>query len=498
MIRTPSNQKWPTLGDIAQKWMETNLVYGPGDLQGQDFRVDPYLKLFLDDLYRIHPKTGRRVVRRALLGVGKGGAKSEFEAAVDLFELMGPCVVDGKGRAVPRKSPDIPVAAASYEQADLVFSAANAMCEKISDLLDVYDKEISRKDGTGRMYRVAAAAGTNDGLRPTSVSIDELHEWTGKKKRVYLVLTNGLTKRQDSFEVSISTAGDPDSSDLLLNLYEYGKRVASGEVADASFVMHWYESDPALQIGIHEHLIEAIGQANPASWIDAERIAQRFEVDKIPQHEFERYHLNRWVSSGESWLPAGVWRELVDWKIVVEDGEKVVAGFDGSYNNDSTALVGCTLEGHLFEIAVWERPEKDAEWRVPRSEVDAAVADMFDRFDVVELACDPARWNLYMDEWAERYGDDRVIEYPNTRARMRPATAKFYDAAIGQLLTHDGSRVLARHVQNATIKEVPGGYVIQKDHPNRKIDAAIAAVMAYDRATWRRDNEEEYSSIELI
>ena len=33
-------------------------------------------------------------------------------------------------------------------------------------------------------------------------------------------------------------------------------------------------------------------------------------------------------------------------------------GFDGSYNDDSTALVGCTLDDnpHLFVAGAWEKP----------------------------------------------------------------------------------------------------------------------------------------------
>jgi phage terminase large subunit-like protein len=197
------------------------------------------------------------------------------------------------------------------------------------------------------------------------------------------------------------------------------------------------------------------------------------------------------VTFGESWLPAGTWLGLTD-RQEVEDGASVVLGFDGSYNGDSTALIGCTMDGYLFEVGVWERPETVTDWVVPRAEVDVVIDEAFTKWQVVELACDPARWTLYMDEWAERYGDDRVIEYPNNRERMVPATAKFYDAAVNGLLSHDGSRTLTRHVDNAVIKQLPGGrYVLRKDHPNRKIDAAVAAVMAYDRATWRRETEVE-------
>lgn len=500
MIRTPAIAG-PTLGPIAKAWMESNLVFGPGDLLGEPFRVDPYIAEFLDDLYRLDA-TGRRVVRRAVLSVGKGGAKTETEAAIDLFELAGPAVVDPvTGRATFRRSPDIPVAAASYEQADLVFGAARAMCAPIADILDVYDTEILRSDGSGKMYRVAAVAGTNDGLRPTTVSIDELHEWTGRKERVYLVLTNGLAKRADSFEVTVTTAGDPGQSHLLRNLYDYGERVASGEVTDPSFLMHWYEADADVDMSDHDELVTAIRAANPGSWIDPERIAQRWTVDRIKEHEFRRYHLNQWVTTSESWFKVGEWEERYS-PVSVNDGDRIVLTFDGSYNGDSTVLYGTTIDTdlpHVFEVGVWERPDGVADWRVDRVAVDATVDAAFQRWDVVELACDPARWSLYMNEWIERYGEDRVIEYPQRRSTMVPATSKAYDAVTHGLVTHDGSHVLARHIGNATVKSIPDGrYVLTKDHPDRKIDAAIAFVMGYDRATWRRDNDDGFVGVTLL
>lgn len=63
--------------------------------------------------------------------------------------------------------------------------------------------------------------------------------------------------------------------------------------------------------------------------------------------------------------------------------------FDGSASGDSTALVGCTMDGHLFVVGLCEHPVDDPRWRVPRGEVDKAVADAFSKYDVVELACDP-------------------------------------------------------------------------------------------------------------
>jgi phage terminase large subunit-like protein len=57
-------------------------------------------------------------------------------------------------------------------------------------------------------------------------------------------------------------------------------------------------------------------------------------------------------------------------------------------------------------------------------------------------------------------------------------------AVVDRLLSHDGSGALARHVANAILKEDSRGARLAKEHKDskRRIDAAVAAVMAHDRA----------------
>lgn len=465
-------------------------MYGPGDLQGQPYRVDPFLRFFLEDLYRIDPSSGRRVVRRAMLGVAKGNSKTEGAAAVAFIEMYGPCIVGADGRPAPRHDPDIACGAASFEQADLLFGAARAMASDIADLLTIYDTEILFADGApGRLYRVAAAAGTNDGRRPTCFIADEVHEWTGNKERVHLILGNGTFKRRDSLELNITTAGAERDAPAG-RLFDYGLRVASGEVDDPSFLMHWYQADDDLELEDGAQLREAIRQANPASWIDPDVIAARFEVDRMPEHEFRRYHLNQWVTAGEEWIRPSDWQALES-EVDVPDGSEVVLGFDGSYKRDSTAIYGFTLgdRPHGFLLGVWENPGGDPEWRVPRGEVLRTLDDAMRRYRVKRLACDPYRWETEIDGWWDTYGDV-VVEFPtNSRARMTKACGRFYSAVVQQDFTQDGSPTVARHLSNAVVKETPSGSYITKDNPAspRKIDAAVAAVIAWEAAAAFRE-----------
>jgi phage terminase large subunit-like protein len=68
---------------------------------------------------------------------------------------------------------------------------------------------------------------------------------------------------------------------------------------------------------------------------------------------------------------------------------------------------------------------------------------------------------------------------------MIKACAGFFDAVAEKRLIHDGDPLLARHIGNTAIKLTPAGPHIKKENPNspRKIDAAVAAILAVDRAS---------------
>ena len=128
---------------------------------------------------------------------------------------------------------------------------------------------------------------------------------------------------------------------------------------------------------------------------------------------------------------------------------------------------------------MWENPG-DPNWRVPRAEVDAAIAAAFDRWTVASLVADPFGWRSELENYERTYGDKVVLEWPtNALARMGPACDRFYTAVREGTLTHDGSTVLAEHVADCHTKQTTYGGVIVKDRRGspRKIDAAVAAVI---------------------
>lgn len=472
--RSASRSERPTYGPLAVAWIEANVVHGEGDLFGQPFRCSDDQRRFLDNLLRYNPKTGRLIVRRAVLGRAKGWGKTEFVAALALFFLAGP---------LAPKAPNIPIAAASFEQADLLFGSARVMASEgpLKPHLETFDTEILLRDSPGKMFRVAAAAGTNDGGRPTLFCADELHEWTGNKARVFLVISNSIAKRQDGLVLVISTAGSEDS-ELLRSLYDYGKAVESGEIDDPEFLLDWAEADEALNPhdGPEVRRLMAL-QANPHAeqFGTLEHVERRWH--EIAEHEWRRYFANQWVIlAAESWLPDGAWQACRS-DVDLVDGEPTWVGLDMALKHDTVAVVyGQWIDGvFVTRHRAW-LPNGDT---VDVASVEQFLRDLHRRYDVQEIAYDPA----YFQRSAEVLADDGLpmVEFPQSAQRMVPACQTAYELVCGGLVAHDGSPVYSDQVTSAAPRSTGEGWRLSKGKAKRKIDAAIALVMCVDRATRR-------------
>jgi phage terminase large subunit-like protein len=488
-----------TLGPQVAAWIETFCVHGPGDILGRPITLTDDEKRLLAWAYEID-QAGNRLVRRSLVGMSKGSRKTELAAWIALAEMAAPVRFAGRddaGRPVGRRQHDpfVVVAASTYEQADLLFGAARSIVTEgpLKDFFEAFDRELLLKGEPGRLVRVPAVAGANDGLRPTFVAFDETHEWTGARQRVALVLENGLSKRADSWSLSITTAGNPRVESVALQQYEYAKKVEAAEIVDPAFLFMWRE--PTVNVdNLSDATVrgEALRHANPEPWKRLDDLERRFH--EIPLHEWCRYHLNMWVEPDEErWLPPGVWDSLRAKAKTVEPGTEIVLGFDGSYSGDSTALVAATVEEHphLFVLGLWEHPGGSARWEVPIDEVDAAVHQAFRTFKVKEMSADPPYWAQQLQGWAQAFGEEYVLAFnTGVRKRMAAACSSFYQAATTDGLTHDDHPGLARHVSNSTLRETAQGAFIVKEEKSspKKIDAAIAAVIAWNRARWHYDN----------
>ena len=395
------------------------------------------------------------------------------------------------GLVLGSKGAEVYSVAAEKEQARIVFADAKRMVEASPDLAGITKlyRDAIELPATGSVYRVLSAeAYSKEGLNPSLTVFDELHAQPNRE--LFDVMSLAMGARKSAQLIAITTAGvktDTTGQDsIAYSLYQYGQRVARGEVDDPSFFMAWWEAPTEL-----DHREPATWQiANPGFGDICS--AEDFEsaVRRTPEAEFRTKRCNQWVSSQTSWLPTGSWDTCKD-DLDLTDKDYII-GFDGSFSGDSTVLVGATVEEvpHVFMVKAWEKDSNihDDTWRVDIQEVENTIREFVrDNPRVKEIVCDPYRWQRTMEVLADE--GYPIVEYPSTNARrMVPACSKFFDAVVENRIKHDGDPLLARHLSNAVVKVDNLGPRIVKENRNsqRRIDAAVAAVIAFDRATVSR------------
>jgi phage terminase large subunit-like protein len=200
-----------------------------------------------------------------------------------------------------------------------------------------------------------------------------------------------------------------------------------------------------------------------------------------------RYFLNVPTSTSDVLIDPHRWADLAT-AGPIPDGTRGGIGFDGSHSRDGTALVVADEEGHVELALLIERdPSDPPEWTVPRQLVHDTLAELFDRFDVVRMLCDPFLWRSELDLWARTYGDGIVVEQPtNSIRRFGPAVDRFRVAVAEGTVSHNGDEDLAHHLANARLVRGPGRasdgghalYTLEKAGRGRLIDAAVAACLA--------------------
>ena len=166
------------------------------------------------------------------------------------------------------------------------------------------------------------------------------------------------------------------------------------------------------------------------------------------------------------------------------DGAFICVGFDGSRNNDWTGLGAETMDGYSFTPRVgpneypsfWTPAEHGG--RIPHGEVEAAVDEIFTRWNVVQMYCDPQDWETDIEDWALEHGNEKVVVFPtNNISKMYPEIVRFEEDLVEKRIRHDGCPIVGGHVNNAKKVGKPGQkYLLGKPNENQKIDGAMIRI----------------------
>jgi len=483
------------------------LTVPSGKGEGGPFRLRPFQKRFIRDIYGPVNKDGCRVVRRAILSEARKNGKSATIAALALAHLIGPEAI---------KNGEIYSAATEREQAALVFKYARQIVQadpELSSMIRIVDSTKTMVCyQNGSFYRaISAEAGSKFGLNPTVVIYDELAQ--ARNRDLYDALDTSMAARQEPLMIIISTQS-PDPQHILSQLID---DAMTGH--DPTTVCHLY-AVPEDAEGVFENP-KLWKLANPAlgdfrSLSEMKTAANR--AKRMPSFEsaFRNLYLNQRVNSESPLIPRAEWVACRDDSRKIELGEEIYLGLDLSGKTDLTALIAVSA-GDRDRVKAWFwKPEatiRDHEsrdrvpywaWKqsgfietTPGRAIDYDwVADRlagivrdykvlgmaFDRYRIDDLLSAAGKIGLdaYVDQKDfARDGALRLIPWGQGYKDMTPAVEALETSVLQRKLMHDGHPCLTWNISNAmTISDPAGGRKLDKSKTRFRIDGAVALSMA--------------------
>jgi phage terminase large subunit-like protein len=394
----------------------------------------------------------------------RGQGKTSLTAVLALYELL-----------AGAEGANVVVVATDERQAGLTFRIATRMVElnpELEQRVQLYHDHMTVPARGSSFHTLPAVPKRLEGLDYTLALVDE----AGRvDQEVYEVVALAQGKQKASMVLAIGTPG-PELENTVLG------RLRAYTLDHQDPLVVWREHSAA---GFEDHPVDCRHcweLANPAlhDFLAVDGLTACLPP-KMREASFRRARLCQLTDQlEEAWLPPGAWAACTDATRGVPDGAEVVLAFDGSFNGDTTVLTVATVDQrpHVDLVEMWTA----AGTQVPIVDVEQAIRQACRRWRVLEIAADPFRWARSL-QLLEGEGLP-VMEYPQSPGRMTPATARFYEAVVNGQLTHSGDSRLARHVGNAVLREDARGARLAKERKDspRRIDAAVAAVMAHGRA----------------
>jgi phage terminase large subunit-like protein len=358
----------PELWDVGNtKWTEANtdgawvcdftqatIRLTKGANRGQLVRLRHWQGDLICDVLRKN-RSGQRLYRTYEIFMSRKNSKSLLGAAFALDGLF-----DEAGAEVYSCAGD-------KEQAKLVFREvveAVAMSPELGGptgkkgLLTVYRDAIEYPQ-LGSVYRVVSSESRlREGMNPSRVLFDEKH--VQKNDDLWNVMNQGSDTRDQPLTVTLTTKGVLTYTDgtptVCKRGYDYAKKVMAGEIDDPTYGCRIYETTGENKAGFNYLDERNWYPSNPALGDFLHLDHMRTRSRQMPENDFKTKRLNIWVVHRRSWLPGGAFEKLGRPGRLPIPGEPAVLALDGSFDQDSTALIAWlfgTDMPHLTAVGVW-------------------------------------------------------------------------------------------------------------------------------------------------
>lgn len=523
---------FPTLGDLLDGWIAEHCRVPDGFDRGKPFELSDWQFWCVANHYRVrksakwNPKKPMRSqafhYRRSQIVAPQKTGKGPLSASIVAAEAVGPTLFagwavegdvyrcedngcpcgwefeyePGEPMGMRQPSPLIQLLATSEDQVDNVYGPLRAMIKLggLKDLMKVRVGFIRIMGGDGgddfdKIEAVSSSAQSRLG-NPVSFALqDETGTYTKSNKLLKVSQTQrrGLAG-MGGRAMETTNAWDPADDSVAQQTFESAARD----------VFRFYRQPPAdlsyrnkrERRKIHQHVYAG------SPWVNLDDIeAEAAELLEQDPAQAERFFGNRVVYGSGSWLSDELVEGLESGHDLPPDGTSVCGGFDGSENDDWTAIKLETREGLLFTPTYGpdQRPAywNPSEWggTIPRGEVEAAWDEIARRYELVRVYCDPGfhderSWESDIEEWAQLYGEEVFISWPtNMVQRMYGALTRFHADASKRTILLDSCVATRTHLLNCKKVAKPGDrYILGKPAQTQKIDIAMTAVLAHEAA----------------
>lgn len=499
-----------TLGWEAIRWASVWLRQPDGPDSGKPWRFTPEQARIVLHWYEIN-EYGKFVYPYGLIQRMKGAGKDPLGAVICLIEFIGPCRFadwspEGTPIVVPHSAPWVQVAGVNQDATKNTMTLFSGLLSDEARQAYGIDegKTLIHSAAGGRLEAVTASPRALEGGRSTFILKGESHHWLASNQGLAMaeVIDRNAVKSRDgsSRALAITNAHVPgENSDAERDWNAYQDYLAGRTVSDRPpFMLDALSASPDTDLRDDDSLREGIRQARgDATWLDVERILEAIRDPRIPPSVSRRFYLNQVVADEDSFLTAYEWDSCFGEDVApVSPEDPIVMFFDGSKNDDSTALVGCRIsDGHVFMLAGWDKPAGPLglDWEIDKNDVDRVVRKTLDEMNVKAFFGDVLGFEGLHDGWAADYGDQFVLWASDGRYKhatawdMRTKTKdftlaveRFHEDVTSKALTHDGDPGLRQHILNARRRPNRYGVSIGKEsrESDRKIDRAVCAIGA--------------------
>lgn len=499
---------------VAVAFFERVLRHTKGEWSGQTFKLPPWQRKIVRELFGWKRADGTRRYRTAYIEIPRKNGKSTLCAGLALYLLC----ADGEPGA------DIYSAAADRDQAAIVFDTAKGMFAASAELEEMgqaFKRVITTHDSPPCVYRVLSAdAYTKHGLNASGIVFDELHAQPNRD--LWDVLTTSTGARRQPLTIAITTAGY-DRNSICWEQHEYARQVLNGTIDDPTFYGVIYaadETDDWADERVWKKANPNLGISVKLDYLRTE--CKRAQMSPAYQNTFRRLHLNQWTQQETRWLDLSAWDACgspYDAKLL--DGAACYGGLDLASSSDIASFVlDFPSENGEDELHTWlpwfwvpgdnlvERARKDRvpydAWArqglietTPGNVIDydyiaTKIEELAVRYNIREIAFD--RWGAFQISNRLINAGLTMVGFGQGFQSMSQPTKDLLRIVMDRKLRHGANPVLRWMADNVVVSQDASGNVKPNKQKSReKIDGVVAGIMALDRAV-RQAGESVYAT----